>query len=46
MKTPGDTIRLTVYRIEGLSKLTLQDRVPKGILLEMDIKLEADSQNT
>ena len=46
MKTPGDTIRLTVYRIEGLSKLTLQDSIPKGTLLEMDIKLEVDSKNT
>ena len=39
-KTPGDHVDLTVYRIPGLSELTLQDRVPKGESLEIRIMLE------
>ena len=40
-KAPGDTVALTIYRIENLSKLTVQDEIPEGKSLEMDVVLEA-----
>ena len=43
-KQPGDHVRLSVYRISGLSKLTVQDRVPKGEELEFDVELQVPSQ--
>jgi len=45
-RKPGDRIRLTVYRIPGLSELTVQDRVPKGEELEFDVVLQVPSQAT
>lgn len=45
-KQPGDHVRLSVYRIPGLSELTVQDRVPKGEELEFDVVLEVPSQTT
>ena len=43
-KRPGDHVRLSVYRIPGLSELTVQDRVPKGEELEFDVELQVPSQ--
>ena len=43
-KQPGDTVRLSVYRIPGLSELTVQDRVPTGEELEFDVELQVPSQ--
>ena len=45
-KQPGDHVRLSVYRIPGLSKLTVQDRVPKGEELQFDVELQVPSQAT
>ncbi len=43
-KQPGDSVTLTVYRIEGLSELTVQDRVPRGEELEFVITLQAPAE--
>ena len=43
---PGDTVTLTVYRIEGLSELTVQDRVPKGEELEFVIELQVPADTS
>lgn len=40
-KQPGDSVTLTIYRIEGLAELTVQDRVPAGETLELTIRLPA-----
>lgn len=40
-KQPGDSVTLTIYRIEGLAELTVQDRVPEGETLELTIRLPA-----
>ena len=45
-KQPGDRVKLTVYRIPGLSELTVQDRVPRGEELEFDIELQVPSETT
>jgi len=45
-KRPGERITLTVYRIEGLEELTLQDRIPKGETLEFDIELQVPATAT
>lgn len=45
-KQPGDTVTLTVYRIEGLSELTVQDRVPKGEELEFVIELQVPADTS
>ena len=45
-KQPGDRVRLSVYRIHGLSELTVQDRVPEGEKLEFDIELQVPSETT
>lgn len=45
-KKPGDHVRLSVYRIPGLSELTVQDRVPKGEELEFDVELQVPSETT
>ena len=37
---------LTVYRIEGLSELTVQDRVPKGEELEFVIELQVPADTS
>ena len=41
----GDVVTLTVYRIPGLEKLTLQDAIPAGEELELTITLEMPSQD-
>lgn len=46
MKQPGDTITLTVYRIEGLENLTVQDKVPKGETIDFSVKLQIPGQST
>ena len=43
-KQPGDHVTLTVYRIPGLSELTVQDRVPKGEELEFNIELQLPAE--
>lgn len=45
-KHPGDSVTLTVYRIEGLSELTVQDRIPKGEELEFVIELQAPAETS
>ncbi|MBR4040105.1 MAG: trypsin-like peptidase domain-containing protein [Clostridia bacterium] len=45
-KQPGDQVVMTVYRIEGLSELTVQDRVPKGEELEFTIELQMPSETS
>lgn len=46
MKTAGDTVTLTIYRIPGLADLTLQDDIPKGETLEVVVSLELPAQST
>lgn len=46
IKRPGDTITLTVYRIPGLSELTVQDRIPKGETIDFTVELQLPGQNT
>lgn len=45
-KSPGDTMTLTVYRIEGLEELTLQDKIPKGETIDFNIKLQMPATAT
>lgn len=45
-KQPGDQVVLTVYRIDGLSELTVQDRVPKGKEIEFTIELQPPSETS
>ena len=45
-KPVGTQVHLTVYRIENLSSLTVQDRVPKGEVLEISVDLEAPGEAT
>lgn len=45
-KAIGDEVRLTIYRIENLSQLTVQDRIPKGEVLEMTVQLSAPGETT
>ena len=45
-RQPGETITLTVYRIPGLAELTVQDRIPKGEEIEVQVQLELPAQNT
>ena len=45
-KQPGDRVKLTIYRIPGLSELTVQDRVPDGEELEIDVELLMPSETT
>ena len=46
MKQPGDKVTLTIYRIPRLAELTVQDRVPKGEVLEFTIDLQIPAQAT
>ena len=46
MKQPGDSVVLTVYRIPGLGELTVQDRVPKGDMLDFTVELQLPGQST
>ncbi len=45
-KQPGQSVTLTVYRIPGLSELTVQDRVPKGEEIELTVQLQAPSETS
>ena len=45
-KQPGDRVTLTVYRIEGLAELTVQDRIPKGEELEFVVELQIPSETS
>lgn len=45
-KQPGDTVKLSVYRIKGIENLTVQDRVPKGQELEFAVELQVPAQTT
>ncbi|MDO5378246.1 MAG: trypsin-like peptidase domain-containing protein [Clostridia bacterium] len=45
-KAAGDSVRLTIYRIPGLSELTVQDRVPKGETIEVDVELQLPAETT
>lgn len=42
----GDRITLTIYRIPGLEELTVQDEIPAGEQIDIQITLEMPSQNT
>ena len=44
-RSAGDVITLTIYRIPGLEKLTVQDEIPAGEELEFQITLEMPSQD-
>lgn len=46
MKQPGDTITLTVCRIPELGSLTVQDRIPKGEILDYTVELSLPGQST
>ena len=46
MKQPGDTITLTVCRIPELGSLTVQDRIPKGEILDFTVELSLPGQST
>lgn len=45
-KSPGESVTLTVYRIPGLAELTVQDRIPKGELLELTVELQLPTEST
>lgn len=43
----GDTVTLRVYRVPGLERLTIQQEIPDGEVLELEIILEApQGENT
>ena len=46
MRSAGETVTLTVYRIPGLAKLTFQDRIPRGETIEMRVELEIPAETT
>ena len=45
-KSAGDSVTLTVVRIPGLSRLTVQDQIPAGEILEFSVTLELPAQST
>jgi len=45
-KAVDDRIVLTIYRIENLSELTVQDRIPKGKTLKIEVKLTSSNEWT
>lgn len=45
-KQAGDSVKLTIYRIAGLANLTVQDRVPRGELIEVEVQLELPADET
>ena len=45
-KKAGEKVRLTIYRIPLLSELTVQDRIPKGETLEIQVELEIEGDRT
>lgn len=46
VRSAGDTVTLTIYRIPGLAKLTFQDRIPKGEILEVNVNLQLPGEET
>lgn len=40
-RTVGDTVTLTIYRVPGLEELTVQDEIPDGQTLTVEVRLEA-----
>ena len=42
----GDSVTLTIVRIPGLGRLTVQDRIPPGETLEITVVLELPAQST
>ena len=46
MRSAGETVTLTVYRIPGLAKLTFQDRIPRGETIEVRVELEIPAETT
>ena len=45
MKHPGDAVTLTVYRIPELGRLTVQDRIPKGEIIDFTVELQLPGQS-
>ena len=45
-KQAGDNVKLTIYRIPGLADLTVQDRVPRGEVIEVEVQLELPADET
>lgn len=45
-KKAGESVTLTIYRIPGLSSLTVQDRIPAGETLEITVQLELPAENS
>ena len=45
MKQPGDAVTLTVYRIPELARLTVQDRIPKGEIIDFTVELQLPGQS-
>ena len=46
MKTDGDQVKLTICRIPGLSKLTLQDSIPEWEILDVTVTLQMPGNAT
>ena len=42
----GESIKLKIYRIPGLDTLTVQDRIPEGEMLEVEVPLELPAEKT
>lgn len=45
-RSAGENVTLTVYRIPGLSELTVQDRIPAGELIEVTVELQLPTDAT
>ena len=45
-KKAGESVTLTIYRIPGLSSLTVQDRIPAGETMEITVQLELPAENS
>ena len=45
-RAAGENVTLTVYRIPGLSELTVQDRIPSGELVDMTVELQLPADQT
>ena len=45
-KSIGDKVLLKIYRIEGLATLTIEDKIPKGEIIEVLVELEAPGEAT
>lgn len=45
-KQAGDSVTLQIYRIPNLAELTVQDRIPKGELLDVTVELQLPADET